>query len=91
MNFFLGAQNFVDCLRRHTPKIQIPKMIVTVPVAAIIIEDRETGLTRFAEILGTNATINDGTITTPTFTRCTTNAVNIVKPCVRNLNFFLNP
>jgi len=65
ISFFLGAQNFVDCLRRHPPTIQIAKMTVAVPVAAIRIEDKATRLVGFSEIFGTKPITNDGNITTP--------------------------
>ncbi|HMK95484.1 MAG TPA: hypothetical protein VK536_08830 [Candidatus Limnocylindrales bacterium] len=66
ISFFLGAQNFVDCLRRHAPRIQTAKMTVAVPTAAIKIEDKAITLVGFSEIFGIKPTTNDGTITAPT-------------------------
>ena len=34
MNLFLGAQNWVDCLRRHPPTIHTPRIAVIVPAMA---------------------------------------------------------
>jgi len=69
MNFFLGPQKFVDCLRRHVPTIQIAKMTVTVPITAMKIEDKATKLAGLLEIFGTKPTANDGNMTTPTVMR----------------------
>jgi len=34
INFLLGAQNLVVCLKRHEATIQIPKIAVAVPALA---------------------------------------------------------
>ena len=67
INLFLGAQNFVDCLRRHVPIIHIAKMMVAVPAAAIKIEDKAIRLVGFCKIFGTKPITNEGTITTAIF------------------------
>ena len=69
INFLLGAQNFVDCLRRHAPRIQIAKMTVAVPVAAIKIESKAIKLVGFSEIFGIKPTTNEGTIKIPIIMR----------------------
>jgi len=69
MSFLLGAQKFVDCLRRHAPTIQIAKMTAAVPVAAIKIEIKATKLMGFSKIFGTKPTAKDGNMTTPTVMR----------------------
>ena len=65
INFFLGAQNLVDSLRRHVPTIQMAKMTVAVPAAVIKIESKATKLVGFSKIFGTKPTTSDGSITTP--------------------------
>jgi len=69
ISFLLGAQNFVDCLRRHAPTIQIAKIAVAVPKAVMKIDNKATKLMGFSKIFGTKPTANDGTITTPTVIR----------------------
>ena len=67
INLLLGAQNFVDCLRRHAPIIHVAKMMAAVPAAVIKIEDKAIRLVGFCKIFGTKPITNDGTITTAIF------------------------
>lgn len=90
ISFFLGAQNFVDCLKRHAPTIQTPKITVTDPAAAIKSENKPIKLAGFAKIIGTKPTTKDGSIMTPIIMRCTVSAISIVNPCMRNLRRRLN-
>ena len=80
INFLLGAQNFVDCLNRHPPRIHMLNITVSVPVAAIRIEDKLVTLVGFCKIIGTKPNTNDGTMMIPIISRCKTKAANIVKP-----------
>lgn len=85
MMFFLGAQNWVVCRRRHEPTIHNAKIAAAAPVAACRGASKLAGLAGLAAIFGANPNSNEGAIIAKIIRRCTESAAVMVRPWARKL------